>query len=218
VIDPSDSTHVFAAVSGDLFVRGGDRGVYRSVDGGDTWERVLVGDTETTGAADLAIDPQDSTRLFAALWDHHRSPERRSYSGLGSGVYFSADGGDTWTRLNDGLPLASPLLGRIGLAVAASDPLRVYVIATRATTTFSSDGLFEGFYVSGDGGASFTRLPMDSTLAGSQASYGWWFGRVWVDPADENSVWVAGVPLVQSRDAGESWVANFAGHADWHAM
>ena len=218
VIDPGDSTRIFAAVSGDLFVPGGDRGVYRSIDGGDTWQRVLVGDTPTTGAADLAIDPQDSTRVFAALWDHHRSSERRSYSGLGSGVYFSADGGDTWSQLTNGLPPASTLLGRIGLAIAPSDPFRVYVITTEATTTFSSDGLFEGFYVSSDGGASFIRLPRDSTLASSQSSYGWWFGRVWVDPADEDSIWVAGVPLLHSRAAGIGWVAADSGHADQHAM
>jgi len=218
VIDPSDSARIFAAVSGDLFVTGGDRGVYRSIDGGDSWERVLVGDTPSAGAADLAIDPQDSTRIFATLWDHHRSPERRSYSGLGSGVYLSIDGGDTWTRLSNGLPPALPLLGRIGLAIAPSDPLRVYVITTQASATFSSDGLFEGFYISSDGGASFTRLPPDSTLANSQSSYGWWFGRVWVDPADEDSVWVAGVPLVHSRAAGMGWIANSAGHADQHAM
>jgi Sortilin, neurotensin receptor 3, len=217
-IDPSDPARIFAAVSGDLFLPGGQRGVYRSQDGGNTWERVLAGDTQTTGAADLVIDPQDPSRIFVTLWDHRRAPAGRTYSGIGSGVYFSSDGGDRWTRLTNGLPSTSPMIGRIGIAVAPSDPLRVYVITTQSTPRFPSDGLFEGFYVSADGGASFTRQAPDSILSQSQASYGWWFGRIWVDPSDADSVWVAGVNLVHSRGAGRGWDGNPAGHADQHAM
>ena len=217
-IDPSNPARIFVAVSGNLFAPGGDRGVYRSNDGGETWQRVLEGDTPTTGATDISISPQDRKRIFATLWDHHRTPDLRTYSGVGSGAYVSADGGETWTRLTNGLPPASPRQGRIGLAVAPSDPLRVYVITTQSTAFSLSDGVFEGFYVSEDGGDSFTRLPPDGVLSSSQATYGWWFGRVWVDPSNADSVWVAGVSLLHSNAAGIGWASNFGVHADQHAM
>jgi photosystem II stability/assembly factor-like uncharacterized protein len=217
-MDASDPKRIFVAVAGSLFLPGGDRGVYRSLDGGQTWEQVLEGDTPTTGATDIAIDPSNPDRIFATLWDHQRMPDLRRYSGLGSGVYRSDDGGDSWTRLENGLPPATPTLGRIGLAVAPSDPSRVYVITTRSTLGTPSDGVFEGFYASTDGGDSFVRLPNDSTLAGSQSSYGWWFGRVWVDPSDPNSVFVAGVPLLHSRSGGVGWEIQGSVHADQHAM
>ncbi len=217
-VDPINPNRVFAAVSGDLFTPGGQRGVYRSNDAGERWERVLAGDTPTTGAADISIDPQNPDRIFATLWDHHRAPELRSYSGVGSGVYRSADGGTTWERLANGLPAPSATLGRIGLAVAASDPSRIYVIATQSTAGSPSDGVFQGFYVSRDGGDSFIPPPADPTLAASQASYGWWFGRVWVDPSNEESVWVAGVPLLHSANGGLGWVEAPGVHADQHAL
>ncbi len=179
---------------------------------------MLEGDTPTTGAADLSIDPSNPNRLFATLWDHQRTPEVRRYSGVGSGVYRSDDGGDTWMRLSNGLPPALPTLGRIGLGVSASDPSRVYAITTQSRAAYPSDGIFEGFYVSRDGGDSFIRLPTDGTLASSQASYGWWFGRIWVDPGDADSVFVAGVPLLHSRAAGIGWEVAAAVHADQHAM
>lgn len=217
-VDPSDPNRLFAAVSGDLFNPGGERGVYRSNDAGDSWERVLAGDTPTTGAADISIDPTNPDRIFATLWDHHRAPDLRSYSGLGSGVYRSVDGGSTWARLSNGLPPPSVRMGRIGLGLAASDPSRIYVIASQSTERSPSDGVFEGFYVSRDGGDSFVLLPAAGNLVGSQATYGWWFGRVWVDPSNEDSVWVAGVPLLHSANGGLSWVDTPSVHADQHAL
>ena len=217
-IDPGDPGRIFVAVAGSLFLPGGDRGVYRSLDGGQGWEQVLAGETLTTGATDISIDPSNPARIFATLWDHQRMPDVRRYAGVGSGVYRSDDGGDTWIRLIEGLPPAAPTLGRIGLAVAPSDPSRIYVITTQSTPDVPSDGVFEGFYASNDGGDSFSRVPNDSGLASSQATYGWWFGRVWVDPSDANSVFVAGVPLMHSGSGGFGWQTVGLVHADQHAM
>ena len=211
-IDPTDPQHIFAAAAGDLYNPGGDRGVYESTDGGSTWTQVLAGDNDTTGAVDLAIDPTNPNRVFAAMWDHLREPDLRTYGGLGSGVYRSIDGGTTWQRLTNGLPASSTTIGRIGVALAASNPQRLYAIVNQ------TNGLFQGFYKSDNGGDSWTKLPTSSTLSGAQSTYGWWFGRVWVDPLDQAHVFGAGVYLCESKNSGSSFTGEFTPHADDHAM
>jgi hypothetical protein len=142
------------------------------------------------------------------------------YGGVGSGLYRSDDGGDTWTRLENivgpvnsydqtGSGLTSdPSLGRIGVAVAPSDPNRVYVV-------FGSPcGPDKGFYVSNDGGDSFVA----GGRPGASGGYQWWFGRLWVDPNDENHLFSADVALRQSFDGGQTWSNSGGLHVDQHAM
>jgi Uncharacterized protein related to plant photosystem II stability/assembly factor len=211
-VDPTNPQHIFAAVAGQLYNHGGERGVYESTDGGSTWNQALAGANDTTGAVDLAIDPTNPNRVFAAMWDHLREPDLRTYGGVGSGVYRSIDGGTTWQRLTNGLPAPSTAIGRIGIALAASNPQRLYAIAIQTS------GLFQGFYRSDDGGDSWLRLPTDGNLSGAQSTYGWWFGRVWVDPLDQAHVFGAGVFLCESKNDGASFTAQFSPHADDHAM
>ncbi len=211
VVDPTDPNRVFVAGTGDLFNPGGGRGVYRTTDGGAHWKRVLKGSNGTTGAVDLAMDPSNPDVLYAAMWDHIRKPDERIYGGVGSGVYRSIDGGDTWKRLKNGLPPAGAGIGRIGLAVSPSAPKRVYAIYG------TTDGGFQGLYQSNDGGDSWTQVAATG-LAGSQSTYSWWFGRLWVDPANKNRVFAAGVPLELSSDGGATWTGTGAVHADQHAM
>src|ERR1051325_9638894 len=165
-----------------------------------------------TAALDIAIDPTNPSRIFAAMWDHFREPDLRTYGGVGSGVYRSTDGGTTWQRLTNGLPAASSTIGRIGIGLAASNPQRLYVIIIQ------TNGSFQGLYRTDDGGDSWTKLPNDSNLSGAQASYGWWFGRLWVDPLDQTHVFGAGVYLCESKNSGSSFTAEFSPHADDHAM
>jgi sortilin (neurotensin receptor 3) len=211
VVDPANPERIFVASSGDLFNPGGGRGVYRSIDGGASWSRVLAGDTATTGAVDLAIDPQNPQRIFAAMWDHIRYPNLRVYGGVGSGVYRSTDGGDTWQRLAGGLPGPSADVGRIGVAIAPSNPNRVYAIVIK------TDGTFRNLYRSSDGGETWQALT-DPGLAGSQSTYGWWFGRLWVDPVNAQHVFAAGIELEESTNGGSSWIGQFSVHADQHGM
>jgi photosystem II stability/assembly factor-like uncharacterized protein len=153
--------------------------------------------------------------MYAVMWDHLRQPERRSYSGVGSGVYRSTDGGDTWQRL-DGLLPAAPDVGRIGLGVAPSDPSRLYAIVGRGATSAQP---FGGFYTSADHGDTWTRLPDDPALVASQSSFAWWFGKVWVHPRDANHAHVAGVALLTTHDGGQTWSADGESiHVDHHAM
>jgi photosystem II stability/assembly factor-like uncharacterized protein len=211
VIDPTNPSRIFVAGTGDLYNAGGGRGVYRSTDAGATWTRVLKGDNSTTGAVDLAMDPTNPNTIFAAMWDHKREPDLRTYGGVGSGVYRSTDGGDTWSRLTNGLPAASKDIGRIGIALSPSTPTRVYAIV------ISTNGSYQGFYRSNDGGDSWTQMSA-SGLSGSQSSYGWWFGRIWVDPANQDRVFVAGVSLELSTDGGQTFGVSGGVHADQHAM
>ncbi|HEY3001655.1 MAG TPA: exo-alpha-sialidase, partial [Kribbellaceae bacterium] len=210
--DPLNTNRVFAAAAGSLFVPGGSRGLYRTNDGGVSWQRVLAGANGTTGAVDVAIDPRDPNRVYATMWDHRRAPTGREYGGVGSGVYRSLDGGTTWTRLGGGLPAASSDLGRMGIAVSRSDPNRLYAIAA------DTSGDFSGFWTSTNGGDGWTRITNTSALASSQSTFGWWFGRIWVDPAAAQHVFVAGVSMLESTDAGNTWRTSSSVHADQHAL
>ncbi len=125
VVDPKDSNRIFVAVVGRLYSEGGEPGVYRSIDGGKTWSRVLKGDRPNAGAIDLVQDASDPNVLYASLWEHTRRPWKFQESGAGSGIWKSTDGGATWQRIGKGLP-SGDHVGRIGLAIAASHPQTVY--------------------------------------------------------------------------------------------
>lgn len=211
-VDPSNEARIFVAATGPLFWRSGHRGVYRSEDAGATWTKVLPGQNGTTGASDVHIDPLDPSRVYAVMWDHLRVPDFRRYGGYGSGIYRSTDGGTSWQRLGGGLPASGPNVGRIGLGMAPSDPDRLYAIYN------DTAGSFSAFFVSTNGGDSWTPLTNTSALASSQATYGWWFARIWVDPVDPLHVFVAGVPLVVSANGGATWASQSSFHADQHAM
>ena len=210
-VDPANPSRVFVAATGNMFVPGGERGLYRSLDGGDTWELVLPGENPTTGAVDVAIDPQNPQRVFAAMWERIRFPDLRVYGGVGSGLFRSDDGGATWQRLAGGLPAQSLSVGRIGVAIAPSHPNVVYAIVIQTS------GSFQGFYLSLDGGSTWVQQP-GTQVGGTQSSFGWWFGRIYVDPANPLHVYVHGVQLAESQTAGVSWVNASGVHADQHGM
>ncbi len=215
-VDPKDPDHVLVAVSGNLFAGGGERGLYETKDAGETWQLILEGETPTTGATDVAIDPKDPKNLLVAMWDHIRYPDVRYYSGVGSGMYRSTDGGKTFTRLGpaNGLPPPSDEVGRIGVTFDPQDPSRAYAIYAN-----NSKGAFFGWFISNDGGQTWFTPPGSVSLAESQSVYGWWFARVWVDPADSNHVFVAGLPLAESIDGGMAFpIHQLDQHVDHHAM
>ncbi|MEO1574514.1 MAG: hypothetical protein AAFU65_06090, partial [Pseudomonadota bacterium] len=211
-IDPGNESRIFVAATGPLYSSGGERGLYRSIDSGATWDLVLPGDNDTTGASDILIDPNAPDRMFAVMWDHIREPARRRYGGEGSGIFRSVDGGDTWTRLAGGLPGIDPDIGRIAIGMAPSNGNRLYAIY------LNTIGFFTGMYTSADAGETWTLMPANTDVSNSQSVFGWWFSRIWVDPVDENNVFVAGVPLVRSDDAGATWVPDFSLHVDHHAL
>ncbi len=212
VVDPFDPRRVFAAASGNLYKGGGDRGLYLSEDGGDTWTRVLEGENEWTGAADIAIDPLSPNNLLVGMWDHRRLASHRIYAGEGSGVWRSSDGGKTWAEIVLPHGLTENEVGRVGVVFAPSNPNRAYAIVANKL-----NGTGVGVFRSDDGGASFIKTAVGGGSL-QQSSFGWWFGRMWVDPIDQNRVWVPGVALLRSTNGGDSFSSVGGVHADQHAM
>lgn len=219
VIDPRDPNRVLIAAGGPLFTLGGQRGVYLTEDGGASFRRILEPETPTAGASEISIDPSNPDRIFVAMWDRIRTPSHRTYGGFGSGIYRSQDGGQTWERLENILERTpgdvhglarGQRLGRVAVAVAPSNPQRVYAV----TGSYSIYGGFTGFYVSNDGGDSFTTTAERPDPGGDL----WWTGQVWVDPEDENHVLVPGVDLERSTDGGQSWQLSEEMHVDHHAI
>jgi len=220
VVNPDNPNEVWVAAAGSIYTSSPQRGIYHTTDGGQTWQLALAPPNSTTGGIDIALDPANPGHVYAALWDHHRDPAARTYGGVGSGLYRSYDDGATWTRLQNitsALPsydraqtgLASdPSLGRIGVAVAPTDPNRVYVISG------DTNGFDKGFFVSNDGGDTF----QTAGHANNNSLYQWWFGRIWVDPGNENHLFVADVSLRQSTDGGQTWSSIGSVHADQHTM
>jgi hypothetical protein len=211
VVDPTDEDTVWVAANGSLFKAGGERGLYRTKDGGATWELVLEPETATSGAVDVALDPTDPKTIYTTFWDRIREPDRRIYTGLGSGAFKSTDDGASFARI--GLPFLAPNpeLGRLGIAVAPSDRNRVYILAS------TEAGLTAGLARSEDGGATFTPA-VDVPLVTGGFVYAWWFGRVYVDPKDPDHVFATGVNMSESTDGGVTFGSSPGLHADQHGM
>lgn len=210
-VHPVNPQVCFVAAMGRLFSNNPDRGIYRTTDGGDTWENVLF-ISDSTGAIDIVMHPYHPDTLYVAMWERVRRPDRRNYGGPSCGIYRSYDGGDTWTLLAGGLPSPSPAIGRIGLDISLSDPNVLYAI-------YADDiGYFAGVYRSDDGGNNWFRTN-DGSLGNAYASYGWWFGRISIDPVNPGIAYVIGFDLYKTVNGGNSWsMISSSVHVDQHDM
>ena len=209
LVDHANSQRVFVAACGYLFSYTDERGVYRSEDGGTSWEQVLYL-TDSTAAIDLVQHPTDPDILYAAMWQRSRGLEYRNSFGATSGIWKTMDGGDTWTELTNGL-MAGQDVGRIGLTLCKSQPDVLYAF-------YDLPDYEVGVFKTEDGGLSWTRTN-DGDLYGMNSSFGWYFGQIRVDPNDPFSVFVMGVPLYATQNGGQSWyeIADNI-HVDHHAM
>jgi photosystem II stability/assembly factor-like uncharacterized protein len=210
VVDPNDGDRLWVAATGALFGTNPERGIYRSMDGGETWDLVLSV-SDSTAATDVAIDPTRPDTVYAAMWERVRGLTYRKSGGATSAIYRSYDGGDTWTKLTNGLPSGSTV-GRIGLSVCEAAPNTIYA------SYADHPGYFAGVYKSTDCGDTWTRTN-DSALADIYSNFGWYFGQVRVDPANANRVFVQGVELYRTQDGGATWAeVGSQMHVDHHAM
>ncbi len=194
IVDPTNPDRLFVAVLGHPYGPNIERGVFRSLDGGRTFEKVLYED-ENTGASDLAFDPGDPNTVYAVLWQARQGPwENGEWEGPGSGLYKSTDGGATWRRLTKGLPTYAEGLGRIGIGVAPSDPNRLY-----ATVEQRGGGYI---YRSDDAGESWTRMTTDGRIAARPTDA----AEVIVDPKNPDVVYSITIVSWKSTDGGKTWV------------
>ncbi len=208
-IHPTDPDIVYVAAMGRLFSSGPDRGVYRTRDGGQSWEQVLYVN-DSVGAIDLAIHPTNPDRIWAATWERSRVPNNLRYGGDGSNIYRSDDGGDNWAVMDQGLPRLPEEKGRIALAVSQSDPERVYAFIAR------QDGNIQGYYESVDGGTSWDLLASDGVI---DVPFMWWFGEIAVDPTDADRVFLAGLEIYERNPINGDWLQAFQGaHVDQHSI
>ena len=194
-IDPTNPERLFVAVLGHPYGPNAERGIYRSVNGGQSFERVLFKD-ENTGGADVVLSPNDPNTVYAVLWEARQGPwENAAWSGANSGLFKSTDGGATWTQLAGGLPTTADGLGRLGIGISPSNPRRMYVTATA--------GAKSGLYRSDDAGATWTRTTTDTRIFGRGDD----FAAVTVDPRDPNTLYSMNVVAWKSTDAGVTWTA-----------
>jgi len=202
-VHPTNPDLVYAAALGHVFGPNKTRGVFRSKDGGKTWESVLYV-SDKAGAADLTMDPANPRVLYAATWDALRQPWTFVSGGPGSGLWKTSDGGDTWRPLGEGLPDGTK--GRIGVAVSPAQPGRVWALVEHAEKG--------GLYRSDDAGRSFRQVSSDRNLI----TRAWYYTHVYADPRDANTVYVLNVLLWRSDDGGKSFVPIRTPHVDNHDL
>jgi len=203
-IHPKNPDLVYAAVLGHLFGPNPMRGVYRSKDGGATWERVLHVSDEV-GAADLAMDPSNPRVLYASTWRVERTPWSLESGGPGSGLWKSTDGGDHWTDLSTKKGLPAAPLGIIGVDVSASNPQNVYAIVE------AGEG---GVFRSKDGGETWEKTNSERSLR----QRAWYYSRIYADPKDEEVAYVVNVDFLKSKDGGKTFSEVDTRHGDNHDL
>ncbi len=203
VVHPRDQDLVYLAALGNPFDRNEERGVYRSEDGGESWEKVLFAN-DSTGAVDLAMNPHNPREIYAGMWRAERKPWTMISGGPEGGVYKTTDGGDSWEKLGGGLP--EGVVGKVGLSVSGGDPDRVWAIIEH-----EPDG---GVYRSDDAGRSWTRVNDDNNLR----QRAWYYTHVVADPRDENTVYALNTRLYRSDDGGRTFEMIPVPHGDVHDL
>ena len=228
VIHPTNADVLYVAALGHLYSENPDRGLYKTSDGGKTWQKVLFVDNRT-GCVDVVMDPQNSDVLYAAMYDKLRLPWTYQIGGFGSGIHKSTDAGKTWTKLANGLP--SGILGRIGLTIYPKNPKILYAVIENANKPGmapeerwkevlagkSSSGMIDGeVYRTDDGGASWRKVSPEKQSIGSGPGY--YYADIIVDPNDDQHVYALSVGVQESKDGGKTWGRPFNFGGDNHAL
>ena len=203
-IHPTNPDIVYVAALGNPYGASADRGVFRSKDGGKTWERILYRN-DKTGAVDLVIDPNNPDVLYAGLWEVFRTPYSLSSGGPGSGLFKSTDGGSTWTELTGNAGLPKPIWGKVGISVSGADSNRLYAIVE------AKDG---GIFMSDDAGRSWTLINDDRRIR-QRAFY---YSRIYADPKAKDTFYVLNTSIYRSTDAGKTLKPVRDPHGDNHDL
>lgn len=206
LVHPDNSDEVLVAAQGPLWSSGGERGLYKTKDGGVTWNRVL-GDDKWTGVTDIVMDPMDTDVLYAATWDRHRTVAAYMSGGPGSGIYKSTDGGETWKELTNGLPKSN--MGKIGLAVSHQKSNHIYA-------AIELDRRQGGLYKSTDGGASWSK--QSDAVSGATGPH--YYQELYASPHQHDRLYLMDVRIQVSEDGGKTFtrLKEEHKHSDNHAI
>ncbi|RIV73197.1 VPS10 domain-containing protein [Flagellimonas aequoris] len=203
IIDPTNPDILFVAAQGAQYGPSEDRGVYRSLNGGETWEKVLYVD-ENTGASSLSMDMNNPMILYAAMWQHRRYPWTMESGGASSGLYKSTDGGATWTKMDKGIPKE---FGKSGISVSRANSDIVYVV-------LEAEGEKGGVYKSVDAGKTWQQTSKDRI----NIARSWYYMEIFADTQDENVVYVLNAPVTKSIDGGKTFAPLSTPHGDNHDL
>ena len=203
-IDPKNPDIVYAAVLGDIFKSSEDRGVYKSIDGGKSWKKVLFSNADA-GAVDLIIDPSNSRVLYASTWNVRRTPYSLESGGPGSALWKSTDAGETWQNISENEGLPKGIWGISGVTVSPLDSERVYAIIE------NEDG---GVFRSDNAGKTWKRVNDDRSLR----QRAWYYTRIYADTEDRDKVYVMNVSYHVSNDGGKTFSSHNAPHGDHHDL
>ena len=203
VIHPTNPDIIFVSAQGAQYGPSAERGIYRSIDGGANWEKVLYID-ENTGASSLTMDMKNPLILYAAMWEHRRYPWTMESGGEKSGLHKSIDGGTTWTKMEEGLP---DVVGKSGISVSRANPELVFAV-------IEAEGDKSGVYRSDDAGKKWKQVNKDRI----NITRSWYYMEIFADPIDENVVWVMNAPAMKSIDGGKSFFRVATPHGDNHHL
>jgi len=202
-IHPTNPDIFYVAVQGAQYGPSQERGIYKTIDGGTTWEKVLYVN-DRVGAASLSMDMNNPRILYAAMWDHARTPWQMRSGGPGSGIYKSTNGGEDWTKLEKGLPEE---FGKAGISVSRANSKIVYV-------NVEAEGSQSGVYRSDDSGATWKQVNKDRIAV----TRSWYYMEIFADPQDENLVYVLNAPALKSIDKGKTFQPLRTPHGDNHHL
>jgi photosystem II stability/assembly factor-like uncharacterized protein len=205
IIHPKNPDIVYVAAQGALYSSSKERGLYKSTDGGSTWKNTLFVN-EKTGVSELSMDAGNPRILYAAMWEHGRLPWKVISGGAGSGLYKSTDSGETWEKMTEGLPEE---MGKMAIAVSRSNSEKVYALIES-----DSNSDKRGLYVSNNAGKSWSQVTDDNRLV----QRAWYYIELFIDPKNENTVYVMSAPALRSNDGGRTWENLGGTHGDFHDL
>ena len=205
VIHPKNPNIVFVAAQGALYGPNKERGIFKSIDGGKTWNNVLFVN-DLTGCSELSMDYNNPLVMYAAMWEHQRLPWKVISGGPGSGLYKTTDGGITWNQIHNGLPKEK---GKMAIAVSRSNSEKVYALVES-----DSNKELGGLFASSNGGEKWSRISSDHSLI----QRAWYYIELFIDPTDEEKLYVLNASAQRSIDGGKTWSRISGTHGDYHDL
>lgn len=205
VIHPKNPDILFVAAQGALYGPNEERGIFKSVDGGVSWNKVLYVNN-LTGASELSMDYNNPLVMYAAMWEHQRMPWKVISGGVGSGLYKTSDGGKTWNKIHEGLPKEK---GKMAIAVSRSNSDKVYALVES-----DSDKELGGLFVSNNAGVKWSKVSSDHSLI----QRAWYYIELFIDPNDEEKIYVLNASAQRSIDGGKTWSKITGTHGDYHDL